>query len=80
VGNKSGDVSVKGPGQFISQAVGSFDSVTGVTSESGAGKANAYSLQLNTNQFYTPLCNGARQKLTNRPQGAASPRGFFAGS
>jgi fibronectin type III domain protein len=50
----------------ISEAVGSFDSVTGVTSESGTSPingqsnvANAFSLQLNSNLFSTPLCNGA---------------------
>ena len=49
---------------FISSAVGSFDSVTGVTSESGkvGGKlplvANTFSLQVNTNLFSTSTCNG----------------------
>jgi von Willebrand factor type D domain len=42
-----------------SQAEGSFDSVTGVTSESGGGTANAFSLQLNTNFFPTATCAGA---------------------
>ncbi|MGO9605684.1 MAG: hypothetical protein ACLQAT_20250 [Candidatus Binataceae bacterium] len=48
----------------ISSAEGSFDSVTGVTSESGEvnGKppqvANTFSLQLNTNFFSTSVCNG----------------------
>jgi len=47
-------------------AVGSFDSVTGVTSETGqvngiGGQVpNTFSLQLNTNVFSnTPACNGA---------------------
>jgi uncharacterized membrane protein len=50
---------------LISQAEGSFDSVTGVTSETGAVTeggpqvANTFSLQLNTNFFSTPACNGA---------------------
>jgi hypothetical protein len=43
----------------ISAAEGSFDSVTGVTSEIGAGVANAYSLQLNTQFFQTTTCSGA---------------------
>jgi len=37
---------------------GSFDSVSGVTSESGAGTANAYTLQLNTEFFSTKTCSG----------------------
>jgi hypothetical protein len=50
----------------MSEAVGSFDSVTGVTSEtgqvdgSGGQVANTFSLQLNSNFFSgTPACNGA---------------------
>jgi hypothetical protein len=49
----------------ISSAVGSFDSVTGVTKEKGeAGGnppptvANAFTLQLNTNFFSSAACNG----------------------
>jgi hypothetical protein len=58
VGNGN-DVSAQVTGQ-ISTAVGSFDSVTGVTSESGTmGGANAFSLQLNSNFFNTSVCNGA---------------------
>jgi hypothetical protein len=51
------EVSVKVPTGFISTATGSFDSVTGVTSESGPiantgpSVAKAYTLQLNTNFF-----------------------------
>jgi Ig-like domain CHU_C associated len=41
-------------------AEGSFDSVSGVTSEIGGGAANAYSLQLNTNFFATTTCSGAQ--------------------
>jgi Bacterial tandem repeat domain 1 len=50
---------------LISSAVGSFDSVTGVSSEtgqianSGPQVANSFSLQLNTNRFKPSLCNGA---------------------
>ncbi len=40
-------------------AEGSFDRVTGVTSETGAGTANQYSLQLNTEFFTTSACSGA---------------------
>jgi hypothetical protein len=43
----------------ISAAEGSFDSVTGVTSESGEGVPNEYSLQLNTQFFTTTTCSGA---------------------
>jgi hypothetical protein len=61
-------------GGSISQAVGSFDSVTGVMSESGplfqtvynktcqilsSNVADTYSLQLNTNPFMTSLCKGS---------------------
>ncbi len=59
------DVSVQAPTGLISSATGSFDSVTGVTSESGQinatgpAVANAYSLQLNTNPFTTTGCSGS---------------------
>jgi hypothetical protein len=65
VGNGT-DVSAEVTSGFISEAIGSFDSVTGVTSETGpvpppgTGSAlNQFSLQLNTNFFTTPMCNGA---------------------
>jgi hypothetical protein len=51
---------------FISSAEGSFDSVTGVTSESGdvdgvaPPVANTFSLQLNANFFGTSVCDGAK--------------------
>jgi hypothetical protein len=54
VGN-SNDVSAQTPSGFISQATGSFVTVSGVSSESGPiansgpAVANAYTLQLNTN-------------------------------
>ena len=64
VGNGN-DVSAKVTGT-MSEAVGSFDSVTGVTSEtgqvggSGGQVANTFSLQLNTQFFHnTPACNSA---------------------
>jgi hypothetical protein len=64
VGNND-DISAQVPTGFISTATGSFDSVTGVTSESGpignAGTAvtNAYTLQLNTNFFASADCAGS---------------------
>jgi hypothetical protein len=63
VGNGD-DVSAQVPSGHISTAIGSFDSVTGVTSESGqinnsgAAVANAYTLQLNTN-FMGSGCTGS---------------------
>jgi hypothetical protein len=45
----------------ISYAVGSFDSVTGVTSVTSQFGSNDYSLQLNTNLFDSPACSGAAQ-------------------
>jgi hypothetical protein len=45
----------------ISSATGSFDSVTGVVSETGGDNPpvpNSFSLQLNSNGFDTPLCMG----------------------
>jgi Bacterial Ig-like domain (group 3)/Divergent InlB B-repeat domain len=58
-GGANNDASAKVVSGTISQAVGSFDSVIGVTSETGAGTANAFSLQLNTNTFTTPTCANA---------------------
>jgi hypothetical protein len=43
---------------LMSSAVGSFPQVTGVTSEKNFGKANNYSLQLNSNFMTTAVCNG----------------------
>lgn len=59
------DVSAQAPTGFISNAIGSFDSVTGVTNESGQinaqgpAVANAYSLQVNTNPFTSTACAGS---------------------
>ena len=64
VGNGN-DISAQAPTGHISTALGSFDSVTGVTSESGQinatgpAVANAYSLQLNTNTFTSTGCSGS---------------------
>jgi hypothetical protein len=54
---------VNAPTPPISEAVGSFDSVSGVTFEYdstlGIGPGtNSFSLQLNTNTFNTPACGG----------------------
>jgi hypothetical protein len=43
----------------INKTVGSFPKITGVTSETGGGIANIYSLQLNSNFMNTPACDGA---------------------
>ena len=59
------DVAAQAPTGFISSATGSFDSVTGVTSESGPignsgpSIANAYTLQLNTDMFASTACAGS---------------------
>ncbi|MGB6247916.1 MAG: hypothetical protein WBF54_02315 [Terriglobales bacterium] len=45
---------------LISQTIGSFPKVKGVTSEEGVGGANSYSLQLNSNFMNTPACDGAK--------------------
>jgi hypothetical protein len=64
VGNVN-DVSAQAPTGHIATATGSFDSVTGVTSESGpignAGPpvANAYTLQINTDFFPSTACAGS---------------------
>ena len=61
VGNGD-DIAAKVPSGFISTAIGSFDAVTNVTSESGPigntgpSIANAYTLQLNTNFFDSTAC------------------------
>jgi hypothetical protein len=54
------DVATGVTGQ-ISYAVGSFDSVTGVTSVTSQSGSNDYSLQLNTNLFNSAACGGAAQ-------------------
>lgn len=53
-------VSRANPNVNISLAAGSFDSVTGVINETENGNANTFSLQLNTNNdFSPPACIGA---------------------
>jgi hypothetical protein len=60
VGNGN-DFSAQANGGLISSATGSFDSVTGVISESDGGTNNRFSLQLNTNgNFSSPACSGAK--------------------
>jgi hypothetical protein len=69
VGNGD-DISAQAPSGFISTAIGTFDSVTGVTSltgqinATGPMVANAYSLQLNTNFFSSTACSGAAVPAT----------------
>lgn len=64
VGNGS-DVSAQIASGFVSQAIGTFDSVSNVTSESspignsGSPVANAYTLQLNTDHFTSSACAGS---------------------
>lgn len=57
VGNTSGDFSAQVTGH-ITQAEGSFDSVTTTGESNSSGVANAYSLQINTDFFQTSVCNG----------------------
>lgn len=59
VGGAGPDFSAQVTGH-ISEAIGSFDSVSGLTSEKNSnGTADAYSLQLNTNTFSTSTCSTA---------------------
>ena len=53
------DAVLSAAGGHITLGVGSFDSVTGVTSLTSEFGSNDYALQLNTNTFSTPACNGA---------------------
>jgi hypothetical protein len=58
------DISAGAPSGFISTAIGTFDTVTNVTSVSspignaGAPVTDAYTLQINTNFFQGSVCNG----------------------
>ncbi|MBV1853516.1 VWD domain-containing protein [Catellatospora tritici] len=64
VGNGT-DLSAQAPSGTISMGIGSFDNVTGVTSESspigntGTPVADAYTLQLNTEFFVSSACAGS---------------------
>jgi VCBS repeat protein len=59
------DVSAQVTGH-ISEAIGSFDSVTGVTSVTDPNAPSGFSLQLNSNRFTTPACNGSLNPTTCR--------------
>jgi hypothetical protein len=59
VGNGD-DYSAEISSGVISQTVGSFPSVSGVTSESDDGASDDYSLQLNSNFMSTDACNGGQ--------------------
>lgn len=83
VGNGN-DVSAQAPSGRISSATGSFDNVTGVTSESGPiansgpSVSNAYTLQLNTDHFASTIagspagCLGWAQFLFANDGGSGS--------
>ncbi len=58
VGNGN-DYAAKVSSGLISETVGTFPNVSGVTTETGTLGANDYSLQINSNVFSTPACNGA---------------------
>jgi hypothetical protein len=60
-----------------SQAEGSFDSVSGVTSEMGNGIADSYSLQLNTNFFTTTACSGGTNNCQGWEQFVFSSSGYL---
>jgi hypothetical protein len=59
-----------------SQAEGSFDSVTGVTSETGGGMADSYSLQLNTNFLTTTTCSSGGVNCQGWEQFVFSSSGY----
>ncbi len=62
-GGNANSISAMAPTGSISTAIGSFQSVTNVTSVSsvfpGKTDENGYSLQINTNFFNGPICNGS---------------------
>ena len=64
VGNGD-DIAAQAPSGIISSAIGSFDTLTNVTSESGpianagASLADTYTLQINTDFFKTSVCNAS---------------------
>jgi hypothetical protein len=53
------DFSAQIPGNAVTME-GSFDSVSSVTSETGGGTPNAYTLQLNSEFFFTTTCTGGQ--------------------
>lgn len=68
VGNGD-DIAAGAPSGFISQAIGHFENIVNVTSESGPiantgpSIANAYTLQINTNRFTSTVCAGSPNPL-----------------
>jgi hypothetical protein len=87
VGNLN-NVSAQAPTGLISSATGSFDSVTGVTSEigpingTGSAVANAYTLQLNMNFFPSTVggaaeCNGWEQFVFENDGGTSTTGAVF---
>jgi hypothetical protein len=64
VGN-SNDIAAGAPSGFISQAIGHFENISNVTSESGPignsgpSLADTYTLQINANQFTSSACAGS---------------------
>jgi hypothetical protein len=65
VGNGNDYVIVAPGANLITQTIGTFPSVRGVTSETGAGGADDYSLQLNTNfNSTTSACSGGAAGCT----------------
>jgi hypothetical protein len=83
IGNGN-DVSAQVTTGHISEAIGSFDSVTGVTSESGdvegspPPQPDTFSLQLNANFFVTSACNGAANPSVLNESYPPSLRALFA--
>jgi hypothetical protein len=49
-------ISAEAPSGTITTAIGRFENITNVTSETGAGVSNAYSLQINTDFMTSPAC------------------------
>ncbi|HET9839823.1 MAG TPA: hypothetical protein VFR84_16470 [Candidatus Angelobacter sp.] len=73
IGNAN-DISAQAPSGHISQAIGSFDTVSGVTSEksplgdpAGTPVADAYTLQMNTDRFSTTACTGTTSAACDGP-------------
>jgi hypothetical protein len=73
VGN-SNDISAQAPSGHISRAIGAFDTVSGVTSESsplgdptGTPVTDAYTLQMNTDRFSSAVCTGSPSAVCNGP-------------
>jgi len=58
VGNGYDVVAQAPKGHFFTSVKGSFPAMQGVKSEEDGGRANQYTLQLNTNFHYTAACDG----------------------